>query len=97
VQLVQSEEFDRWIARLRDIRAQLRIRARIERLVSSNPGDVKPVGEGISELRLDYGPGYRVNYLQRGDILVVLLCGGTKNSQEKDIKQAKTIAHRWKE
>jgi putative addiction module killer protein len=97
VQLVQSEEFDRWIARLRDIRAQLRIRARIERLVSGNPGDVKPVGEGINELRLDYGPGYRVYYLQRGDILVVLLCGGTKNSQEKDIKQAKTIAHRWKE
>jgi putative addiction module killer protein len=97
VELVQSEEFERWIVQLRDIRAQLRIRARIERLALGNPGDVKPVGEGISEMRVDYGPGYRVYYLRRGEVLIVLLCGGDKATQDKDIKQAKTIAQRWKE
>jgi putative addiction module killer protein len=97
MELVQSEEFERWIVRLRDIRAQLRIRARIERLVMGNPGDVRPVGEGISEMRLDYGPGYRVYFLQRGDVVIVLLCGGDKATQDKDIKAAKTIAQRWKE
>jgi putative addiction module killer protein len=70
-EIVQSEEFERWILKLRDLRAQLRIRARIERLSKGNPGDVKPVGEGIGELRIDYGPGYRVYFLQRGEILIV--------------------------
>jgi putative addiction module killer protein len=97
IEIVQSEEFEDWIGRLRDLRAQLRIRARIERLSKGNPGDVKPVGEGIAELRVDYGPGYRVYILQRGDVLIVLLCGGDKSSQSKDIKQAKLIAQRWKE
>jgi putative addiction module killer protein len=97
IEIVQSEEFEHWIAKLRDLRAQLRIRARIERLSSGNPGDIKPVGAGVAELRVDYGPGYRVYILQRGEVLIVLLCGGDKSTQSKDIKQAKLIAQRWKE
>lgn len=97
IELVQSEEFERWIVHLRDIRARLRIRAKIERLAMGNPGDVKPVGKGISEMRLDYGPGYRVYFMQRGETVIVLLCGGDKATQDNDIKQAKTIAQRWKD
>lgn len=96
-EFVQSEEFESWMQQLRDIRAQLRIRARIERLSKGNPGDVKSVGEGIRELRVDYGPGYRVYLLQRSEMLIVLLCGGDKSTQAKDIKQAKSIARRWKD
>jgi putative addiction module killer protein len=96
-EIVQAEEFEWWIIRLRDKRAQLRIRARIERLAMGNPGDVKPVGDGISEMRVDYGPGYRVYFLRRADVLIVLLCGGDKSTQDGDIKQAKSIAQRWKE
>ena len=96
-EIIQSEEFEGWMQRLRDIRAQLRIRARIERLSKGNPGDVKSVGEGIREMRVDYGPGYRVYFLQRGEVLIVLLCGGDKSSQDRDIVQAKSIAQRWKE
>jgi putative addiction module killer protein len=70
---------------------------RIDRLAAGNPGDVKPVGEGISELRINYGPGYRVYYLQDGDTLVVLLCGGEKSTQDDDIKNVKRIAKEWKE
>ena len=83
--------------RLRDTRAQLRIRARIERLSNGNPGDAKSVGHGIREMRVDYGPGYRVYFLQRGEVLIVLLCGGDKSSQDRDIVQAKSIAQRWEE
>jgi putative addiction module killer protein len=97
IEIVQAEEFENWIIRLRDKRAQLRIRARIDRIAMGNPGDVKPVGDGISEMRVDYGPGYRVYFLQRADVLIVLLCGGDKSTQDKDIKQAKAIAQRWKE
>ena len=67
------------------------------RLAAGNPGDVKPVGAGISELRINYGPGYRVYYLQDGDKLIVLLCGGDKSTQDDDIKNAKRIAKEWKE
>ena len=95
--IAQSEEFESWIHQLRDLRAQLRIRARIERISKGNPGDVKSVGDGIREMRVDYGPGYRVYFLQRGEVLIVLLCGGDKSTQDKDIKQAKSIARRWKE
>lgn len=70
---------------------------RIERLAAGNPGDVKPVGEGVSELRIDYGPGYRVYYLQHGDDLVLLLCGGDKSSQRDDIDNAIRIARTWEE
>jgi putative addiction module killer protein len=95
--VVRSETFDRWLRKLKDRRAVARVLVRIDRLAAGNPGDVKPVGEGISELRINYGPGYRVYYLQDGDTLVVLLCGGEKSTQDDDIKNAKRIAKEWKE
>ncbi len=70
---------------------------RMRRLSLGNPGDVKPVGEGISEMRIDYGPGYRVYFMRRGPVVVALLCGGDKGSQERDIALAKAIAVQWKE
>lgn len=80
---------------LRDPRAGARIAKRIDRLALGSPGDVKPVGEGISEMRIDYGPGYRVYYAQRGMQIVLLLCGGDKASQERDIRRAKALAKEW--
>jgi putative addiction module killer protein len=89
----QTETFARWLARLRDGRARTRIQARIDRLEIGNPGDVKPVGGGISEMRIDYGPGYRVYFVARGTALVVLLAGGDKDSQERDIATARELAN----
>ena len=97
IQILRSAEFDHWIERLRDAKARARIQARILRLSMANAGDSKPVGEGVSEMRIDYGPGYRVYFLQHGAELVILLCGGDKSSQDRDIKNAITIARRWKE
>jgi putative addiction module killer protein len=77
---------------LKDRNAVARIDARIRRLSLGNPGDFKSVGEGVGELRIDYGPGYRVYYVQRGVLIVILLCGGDRQSQEQDIKAAKSIA-----
>jgi len=88
VEIRKSAVFAKWIDGLRDIRARARILVRIERLAAGNPGDVRPVGEGVSELRIDYGPGYRVYYKQYGSTLVILLAGGDKSSQAKDIKTA---------
>ena len=81
-----------WMAGLRDHRARAKIAERIDRLTHRNPGDVKSVGEGISELRIHYGPGYRVYFVPRGKTLIVLLCGGDKSTQTKDIKTAKMLA-----
>ncbi len=81
-----------WLTSLRDRRAQVKIASRIQRLSGGNSGDVRPVGDGISELRIHYGPGYRVYFETRGPVLVVLLCGGDKGSQDRDIRQAKAIA-----
>lgn len=75
-EIMKSAIFDRWIRKLKDRRAAARVLVRIDRLAAGNPGDVQPVGNGISELRIDYGPGYRVYYLQDGQRLVLLLCGG---------------------
>lgn len=97
VEVIKSETFDRWLRRLRDGRARARILARIDRLAIGNPGDVGPVGEGVSEMRIDYGPGYRVYYLTRGPVLVILLCGGDKSTQRRDIARAKAMARDWKE
>lgn len=82
---------------LRDRQAKVRIAARIDRLASGNPGDVKPIGGGLSEMRINHGPGYRVYFMQRGSIVIVLLCGGDKSSQQRDIEQAKALATDWKD
>lgn len=92
VEIRKTELFTKWIDGLEDIRARARILVRIERLATGNPGDVKPVGEGVSELRIDYGPGYRVYYTQRGRSAVILLAGGEKRTQDKDIKTALRLA-----
>lgn len=96
VEVVKSLTFDRWLRKLKDRRAAARVQVRIDRMAAGNPGDVKPVGNGISELRIDYGPGYRVYYLHEGQRLNVLLCGGDKSTQQKDIEEAKRIAADWK-
>ncbi|WP_281269236.1 type II toxin-antitoxin system RelE/ParE family toxin [Acidipropionibacterium virtanenii] len=82
--------------KLKDHAAVGRILARIDRLTSGNPGDVRPVGGGVSELRIPYGPGYRVYYLQRGSRIILLLCGGDKSSQARDIETAHRIAQEWR-
>jgi putative addiction module killer protein len=93
----QTDAYRRWFDELRDERARARIDVRIFRLAMGNPGDVKSVGEGISELRIDYGPGYRVYFARKGRSLVLLLCGGDKSTQDQDIKAAKGLAHSWQE
>ncbi len=95
-EIIKSQTFDNWLKSLRDIQAKARIETRIRRLSLGNPGDVKPVGEGVSELRIDYGPGYRVYFIQDGPIVVVLLCGGSKHTQQNDIVQARAIADQWR-
>src|SRR5215208_4203074 len=97
VEVLRSGTFDRWLRKLKDRRAAARVQVRIDRLSAGNPGDVKPVGGGVSELRIDYGPGYRVYYLQDGDRLILLLCGGDKAGQDNDIVAARRIAREWKE
>lgn len=88
IEIHKTDTFAKWIDGLQDIRARARILVRIERLAAGNPGDVKPAGEGISEMRIDYGPGYRVYFKKIGQKIVILLAGGDKNSQSKDIKIA---------
>ena len=88
----ETTTFSEWLRDLKDSRAKARIAARTQRLAFGNPGDVRPVGEGVSELRIDYGSGYRVYYMQRGKVLIILLCGGDKSSQDKDIKLALKLA-----
>ena len=92
IEIRKTENFAKWINGLRDIRARARILVRIERLASGNPGDVKSIGEGVSELRINYGPGYRVYYKRRGQKVVILLAGGDKSTQAKDIKTAMRLA-----
>ena len=90
----QSKVFTAWLKGLRDRRARDRILARIDRLSLGNAGDVGPVGEGVSEMRIHYGPGYRVYFTQRGDTVVILLCGGDKRTQARDIKRAIEMARK---
>jgi len=87
----QTVEFDKWLRELPDQRGKAKVLVRIDRLALGNPGDVRPVGEGVSELRIDFGPGYRVYYMRRGD-LIYLLCGGDKDSQDTDVRKAITLA-----
>lgn len=96
VEIIKSETFSNWLDGLRDMRARAQIQTRIRRLSLGNPGDVKSIGEGLSEMRIDYGPGYRVYFMQRGAVLVIVLCGGDKTTQGQDIKTAKRLAAQWR-
>jgi putative addiction module killer protein len=96
VEIVKSATFDRWFRKLRDPKAKARIQMRIRRLGLGNPGDVQPIGSGLSEMRIDYGSGYRVYYMKSGSIMVVLLCGGDKRTQQADINKAKRLAAEWR-
>lgn len=91
VEVRQTEVYANWLRKLRDDKARQRIQIRIRRLSLGNPGDVKPVGAGVSELRIDYGPGYRVYFHQRAAEVILLLVGGDKTTQDSDIEQAKKI------
>jgi putative addiction module killer protein len=93
----QTETFRKWRLRLKDERARALIASRLDRLAFGHAGDVKPVGQGISELRIDHGPGYRVYFERRGNTIIILLCGGDKSTQDKDIQTAKRLAKEWSE
>ena len=97
VEIRQTSVFAKWLCELRDMQARARIQMRLDRIERGLFGDVKPVGEGVSELRIDYGPGYRLYFVQRGQVLVILLCGGDKATQARDISAAKAMAADWKE
>jgi putative addiction module killer protein len=92
IEVRQTDEYAEWFRSLRDRQARARINTRIRRLSLGNPGDVKPVGEGVSELRIDYGPGYRVYFARRGETVVILLAGGDKRTQNRDIRKALELA-----
>ena len=92
VEIRKTDTYVQWLDGLRDIHARARVLARVERLAAGNPGDVRPVGEGVSEMRIDYGPGYRVYYKKHGREVVILLAGGDKRSQASDIKTALRLA-----
>lgn len=96
-EIIQSETFKRWRTGLKDRQALLRINARLGRVADGNFGDVKPARDGISELRIDYGPGYRVYFIRHGPMVIVLLAGGEKGSQDADYDRALKIAKEWKE
>jgi putative addiction module killer protein len=97
MEIIQSETFKRWLSNLRDRQAVARINARIRRLSAGNLGDVKPVRDGISELRIDHGPGYRVYFFKHGVSVIVLLAGGDKRTQDADINRAIDISKEWRE
>lgn len=92
IEIRKTDAYVQWLDGLRDIHARARVLARVERLAAGNPGDVRPVGEGVSEMRIDYGPGYRVYYKRHGREMVILLAGGDKGSQASDIKAALRLA-----
>ncbi len=95
--VLRSHEFDRWLVRLKDVKGRARIVARIRSAELGNLGDVKPIGDGISEMRVHFGPGYRVYFIQRGRLLIFLLIGGDKSSQNRDIAKAKALAETLEE
>lgn len=95
IELKQTETFRKWRTKLKDARARSAIASRLDRLAFGHVGDAEPVGKGVSELRIHYGPGYRVYFQRRGDTIIVLLCGGDKGSQAQDIKTALRLANEW--
>jgi putative addiction module killer protein len=97
IELRKTDVFARWLDGLKDLRARARVQARLDRLAEGNPGDAKPVGEGVSELRIDFGPGYRVYFKARGAVLIILLAGGDKRTQRRDIAVALRLARQISE
>jgi len=97
MEIRETHEFSNWLQALRDQRGKAKILVRIDRLANGNPGDVEPLGEGVSELRVDFGPGYRVYFAKRGATLLLLLCGGDKKTQVRDIARAKRLAAEYRE
>ncbi|MHA6731782.1 type II toxin-antitoxin system RelE/ParE family toxin [Devosia sp. A369] len=97
IEVYRTDVFNAWLGGLRDHKAVAKITTRIDRLQLGNPGDAEPVGEGVSEMRIHYGPGYRVYFMQQGSVVVILLCGGAKSSQKGDIKLAKALASEIKD
>ncbi len=97
IEFKQTETFRKWRVRLKDGRIRALIASRLDRLAFGNAGDVKPVGQGISELRIDYGPGYRIYFMKRDNTIIILLCGGDKSTQAKDIQTAQRLAAEWSE
>ena len=97
LELIQSQTFQHWLNGLKDRQARARVQARLDRLALGNPGDAKPLRDGVSELRIDYGPGYRVYFMRRGPVIVVLLAGGDKRTQDADIERAIGIAKDWED
>jgi putative addiction module killer protein len=95
MEILETETFRKWFSTLRDVHARRRIDIRIKRLSIGNPGDVSPIGEGVSELRIHCGPGYRVYFKDTGKEIIILLCGGDKSSQRADIEKAKELARRY--
>jgi putative addiction module killer protein len=95
-QVFRTETFDEWLKALRDLNGRARVDIRIRRLAEGNPGDVRPVGKGVSELRIDSGPGYRVYYAAKGQEFIVLLAGGDKSTQARDIEIALALWEDWK-
>ena len=95
IEFQQTDTFRKWRMRLKDERVRALIASRLDRLAFGNAGDVRSVGEGISELRIDYGPGYRIYFKKRGHTIIILLCGGDKSTQTKDIKTAKRLMAQW--
>ena len=93
--VTRTDEYASWFRKLRDPRAKAKILSRIDRLLDGNAGDVAPIGNGLSELRIHYGPGYRVYFANRGDTLILLLIGGDKDSQQRDIETAKRLAQEY--
>ncbi|NOQ21177.1 MAG: type II toxin-antitoxin system RelE/ParE family toxin [Candidatus Aegiribacteria sp.] len=92
IEIRKTEKFAKWIDNLRDIHARARVQARIERFATGHAGDTKPVGEGVSEMRIDYGPGYRVYFRKQGRAVIILLAGGDKRTQRRDIETALRLA-----
>lgn len=96
VEVFTTDDFDRWLRKLKDRQGRLRILSRIDRLAHGNAGDIKAVGQGVLELRLTHGPGYRIYYAHRGNRVVLLLCGGDKSTRTNDITKAHHLAAQWR-
>ena len=97
IEFKQTESFRKWRVRIKDVRMRALIASRLDRLAYGHAGDVKQVGEGVSELRIDHGPGYRIYFKRLGNTIIILLCGGDKDTQAKDIQAAKRLAAEWSE